>query len=230
LATHVGNETALHGRQLVGEFAATGDVHHDRESAVALLREKGLYRKLSIVQAVFRQAVSFANTASYLYKNDLTNVPRNGLSIVPLIVNSAFALELYLKTLGHVYGKSLHGHDLLRLFHNLPQEAHEALHQNFAKSAWQCGVTRLGEFRRVLEESRRAFVEWRYLHEVERVSGEIRIQPMIFVMEVLHETCRASNTVNHASTPFICSSETIASRSSGLTRNSMWQLPAIFLG
>ena len=186
-------ELYLDGK-LVGEYAATGDDHKDKELAIALLREKGLYQQTTLEQAMFRQAVSFATTASYLYTRDLTTVPRNGLSVAPFVVNSAFALELYLKTLGQLYNKQMRGHDLLDLFDALPLEAHQALQRNFVKSTWQCGITELADFRKTLEDMRRAFVEWRYLHETGR-AGEIRFAPMIFVMEVLHEVCRASDKV-----------------------------------
>jgi hypothetical protein len=182
----------------VGEYEATGDFQRDRELAIALLREKGLYRETTPEQAIFRQAVSFATTASYLYKRDLTTVPRNGVSVAPFVVNATFALELYLKTLGQLYNRALRGHDLLDLFDALPPEAHDSLQQSFAKAQWQCGIADLVGFRKALADLRGAFVEWRYLHESGRASSEIVFAPMIFVMEVLHEACRAHEKVQSA--------------------------------
>ena len=174
----------------VGEYTPTGDNDTDIELCVRLLREKGLYPETTLQQGMFRQAVSFATTASYLYNRDLTKTPRNGLSVAPFVVNSAFALEIYLKTLGELHSARLRGHDLLELFDALPQEAHRALQQNFGKCKWQCGIAEMPDFRKALADMRHAFVEWRYLYEKER-SSEVRFAPVIFVLEALHETCKA---------------------------------------
>jgi len=179
----------------VGDYESTGDIESDGEAAIALMRAKGIYQETTPEQAIFRQAVSFATTSSYLYKSDLTTVPRNGMSVAPFVVNAAFALELYLKTVGLLYGNELRGHDLLELFDALPPAAHEALVSNFAKSTWPCAIADIAAFRAEIERLRHAFIQWRYLHERNR-AGEIRFVEMIFVMEVLHETCRADHRLN----------------------------------
>src|SRR5205085_1703236 len=62
--------------KLMGEVPQPGDTEQDQKLAIALLREKGLYQKPTREQAMFWHAVAFATTASYLYKRDLTTVPR----------------------------------------------------------------------------------------------------------------------------------------------------------
>jgi hypothetical protein len=119
--------------QFIGEVPVTGDNQKDAQAAIALMRAKGVYRETSPEQAIFRQAVSFATTASYLYKRDLATKPWNGMSVAPFVVNAAFALELYLKTLSILQGNELRGHDLLELFDALPHGAHKALSANFGK-------------------------------------------------------------------------------------------------
>jgi len=84
--------------KFVGEYVATDNLEKEHEAAIALLREKGLYQETTREQAIFRQALSFATTASYLYQRDLTVVPRNGMSVAPFVVNATFALELYLRS------------------------------------------------------------------------------------------------------------------------------------
>lgn len=106
--------------RLVGEYSSTGDDLKDIELCRELLRQKGLYRPTTVAQALFRQAVSFATTTSYLYKRDLTQEPRNLASLSPFVVNGALAVELYLKALAQLHDMSLRGHDLLRLFDALP--------------------------------------------------------------------------------------------------------------
>jgi hypothetical protein len=95
------------------------------------------------------------------------------MSVAPFVVNSTFALELYLKTLGLLHDTELRGHDLLTLFDALPSRT------------WST-------FRSEIERLRSAFLEWRYLHERKRAS-EIRFVEMIFIMELLDITCRAHN-------------------------------------
>ena len=108
---------------VVGEVAVTGDREKDIEAMRRFLKDKGLYKEITLVQAMFRQAVSFATTAAYLYECDLLKPPRNGFSMAPFVVNSALSIELYLKTLGQIHNKSLRGHELLTLFDSLPAEA-----------------------------------------------------------------------------------------------------------
>ena len=183
--------------ELIGEVPAAKDEDEHIELAIALMKAQGVYQPTTLVQGIFRQAVSFATTASYLYKRDLTRLPRNGLSVAPFVVNSALAIELYLKTLGQLHGTSLRGHDLVQLFDALPEVAQESLLPHFATSEWQCGIATVAGYRAALEEMRGAFVEWRYLFETDR-SGEIKFRPLIFVMEVLHNACRAHDEVRHS--------------------------------
>ena len=61
-------------------------------------------------------ALSFSTTAAHLHRTDLLKAPRNGLSIAPFVVNSAFAIELYLKTLHELKGTNPgKEHHLLKL-------------------------------------------------------------------------------------------------------------------
>jgi hypothetical protein len=186
--------------QFVCEYESTGDYAKDIEICQDMLRKRGLlHNKPTVEQAIFRQAVSFATASSYLYNRDLATVPtKNGMSAVPFVVNAAFALELYLKTMGHLFGSAQRGHDLLELFDALPPEGHEVLRQNLPKAKWQCGITNMEGFRKVLSDLRNAFIEWRYLHETDRTS-EISFIPTIFVTEVLHAACQANEKVHRAS-------------------------------
>src|SRR5205807_587674 len=94
---------------IVGEVEQTGDVEKDIEIARDFLKSKGLHKEVTVLQAMFRQALSFANTAAYLHKHDLLRAPANALSIAPFVVNSALSIELYLKTLLAIAGTRAHG-------------------------------------------------------------------------------------------------------------------------
>jgi hypothetical protein len=181
----------------VGEVPKTESDELDIEVASKFLSDKGLLRAPSTTLVMFNQARSFAATSAYLFERDLSKAPRNGASVAPFVVNSAFAIELYLKTLGRLHKIELRGHDLLKLFNALPSEAHKAIEQNFSKGDWQCGISTLAEFRRALKEMRGAFEEWRYLYEKER-TGAIRFPQMIFAMEMLHTTCAEHEQIRTA--------------------------------
>jgi len=175
----------------VGEVAATGDNLKDVEIVRQFLQDKGLYKETTLIQAMFRQALSFATTASYLYNRDLTQTPKNGLSAAPFVVNSAFSIELYLKTLGQIHNTSLKGHELLKLLDSLPAEAHKAIEAVIPACVPKRRLEGNVDFRYYISELNSTFVEWRYCYEVDQTS-EVRIEPTIFVMEVLHEACRKS--------------------------------------
>jgi hypothetical protein len=176
---------------VVGEAEATGDDALDVEVARRFLDEKGLRKPISQQDQMFRQAVSFATTSAYLYKNDLSSAPRNQFSIVPFIVNAAFGIELYLKTLGHIHGVRLHGHELLKLYDSLPLVARDAVDAMVPACAAQRGLSLPLSVRDCIFELNNAFVEWRYVYE-KNTSSTVRIPEMIFVMQCLHEVCNAA--------------------------------------
>lgn len=173
----------------VGEVEATGDVARDIETIRQFLKDEGLHKETSLFQGMLNQAFAFANTSAYLYERDLRRPPRKGTSAVPFVVNAAFAIELYLKALAQKHGITLRGHELLKLYKALPNGALSEIRSVTS----QCAANRaLGEepnFVAYLKELNNSFVEWRYCYELER-TGQVRTEPTIFVMEVLHESCR----------------------------------------
>ena len=112
---------------IVGEVGATGDLQKDLDATMKFLKDKGIHKEVTKVQAIFRQALSFASTAAHLYEKDLTKAPRNGLSLAPFVVNSAFSIELYLKTLHELGGTPVRGHELLKLYDSLPDPTRQAI-------------------------------------------------------------------------------------------------------
>jgi hypothetical protein len=175
----------------VGQVEATGDREKDMEVARQFLKDRGLYKEITLIEAMFRHAVSFASTAAYVYERDLKDVPRNVLGIAPFVVNSAFSIELYLKTLNQIHGNIVKGHSLLALYDALPQKGHQAIRNAASRYANEYHVSKNLNFRSLISEVNNAFVEWRYCYE-EGQTDLIKIQPMIFFMKVLHEACKAS--------------------------------------
>jgi hypothetical protein len=174
---------------LVGEFEASGDPNIDLERMRAVLRAKGLEPRLTQTQAMFSQAAVFYETAAVAWERVKAN-PRRRYGGVPFVVNGAFAIELYLKTLFHLAERSERGHELLKLYDALPDEtrAHVvAVAQRLATP--RIKVPDGAAFRAFLVPVNDAFVEWRYLYE----TGETEmVHPLdvIFVLWVLHETCK----------------------------------------
>ena len=178
---------------VVGEVEVTGDHEKDREAALQFLKDKGLYKPTTAARAIFRQAVSFATTAAYLHKTDLLKAPRNVFSIAPFVVNSAFSIELYLKTLGQIHNRPLKGHKLLGLFDSLPTEAHQRIGKVLPACIREWGASGGVDLRTCISELTDTFVEWRYCYEKYRTK-EVHFDRMIFVMKVLHEACRDDKT------------------------------------
>lgn len=173
----------------VGEVEATGDREKDIEIARKFLKDRGLHKKVTLVQAMFRQAVSFASTANYVYERDLKNLPRNILGIAPFVVNSAFSIEVYLKTVHQIQGNSIKGHSLSQLYDSLSNEQKSIILAAANKYSSEYNLSTPVPFRDLVAELNNSFIEWRYLYEKER-TGEVKILPTIFIMKVLHEVCR----------------------------------------
>jgi hypothetical protein len=63
--------------------------------------------------------------------------------------NMAFSLELYLKSLALQHAKKLHGHELARLFKNLPEPAKQEIERQIAAlsgtSEWSGDIRTLSD-------------------------------------------------------------------------------------
>ena len=180
--------TVNFGGKPVGTIEASGDFEKDAQSVMQLLQQKGLRKEISKLQRMFHQAYAFARIAADIYKKGLVTNPNN---TPPFVVNSAFSIELYLKTVAQIYGKTLRGHDLIELFDALPQRAVNAIGDQIAKSK---DIGDIKAFRKALDANRRAFECWRYLYENSQ-QKKFEIQSAISVMKVLHDLCRNSEGI-----------------------------------
>lgn len=184
-----GPKTVLFNGIIVGEVVSTGDYVRDTETVRQFLKDKGLHKETTLFQAMFNQAVSFANTSAYLYERDLRRLPRKGVSAAPFVVNAAFSVELYLKALAKKHGVALRGHELLKLYKALPVKALSEIEEVTPRCAANRALGEPPKFPEYIKELNNAFVDWRYCYELEK-TGPVHIEPTIFVMEVLHECCR----------------------------------------
>jgi hypothetical protein len=176
--------------KFIGEVPQTGDQETDLKARSKLLNDRG-YLSLNRDQAIFRQAHAFAENAVHLFNTGLIGVPPpRPMNAIPFAVNAALAAELYLKTLGRLYGlPNMRGHDLLRLFDKLPAEAKERLRREIESSPKTEGIKDLTGFRTEVGRVRHVCEKWRYLHESDR-APEIRFHELIHVLNILHNTCR----------------------------------------
>ena len=191
-------KTVLLNGIAVGEVMSTGDLQRDAAATREFLKAKGLHKEVTDFQAMFNQAMAFANTSALLYERDLKRTPRKGVSIAPFVVNAAFSIELYLKALAVKHGlKPPKGHELLKLFSKLPGSALAEIEKVSPRCAANRALEGYADFKAYLEGLNEAFVEWRYCYELER-TRPVHIQPTIFVMEVLHEACRLPAKEEHS--------------------------------
>ncbi len=134
-------------------------------------------------------ATAFANTAAFLYERDLKQpVSRKPFHVVPFIVNASFAVELFLKALGHRYGVRLGGHELLSLFEELPLEAAMEVQAASARVAVSTEPPQFQNSTVALTELNSAFVDWRYTHE-KKMLGPINLESVVLLVKVMHEAC-----------------------------------------
>jgi hypothetical protein len=84
---------------------------------------------------------------------------------MPFVVNSAFSIELYLKTMHEAHGSPQRGHRLLSLYDALPAETRTMIEQAAVASAPGClppdETTVPFVFRDFIADLDNSFVEWR---------------------------------------------------------------------
>lgn len=109
------------------------------------------------------------------------------LKLSPLVVNAAFACELFLKALLiWKYKKKISGHKLKELFQQLDDETKIEIQQEVDILDWDF----------FLDEANQAFIKWRYLHEkdeavrisVSELTGFAEGLKKIYARKVLDKT------------------------------------------
>lgn len=187
----------------VGDIVTTGDDMKDAMLVQKLLASKGISAPAPTpVQSIFSQAGSFINISADIFEKHLNVTPPNGSAMAPFVVNTAFGIELLLKTLALQHGKTLHGHELTKLFRKLPSAAREDIRQQFYAlapiSQWASAAQTIEDLHAVFDELDTAFVDWRYLHENIAKPLRVTFKPTIFLAEILHAACAKNNAAKSA--------------------------------
>ena len=173
----------------IGEYVTTGDPEKDIEAAHEIIKSKGLHKETTEVDAMHSQANSFANTAKELYECDLRTVPiKNSMSMVPFVVNATFSIEIYLKTLHAISGNKVRGHSLAKLYHDLQDDVKTTIQRAADDLRQYYDVEGNAEIISCIETLDKAFEQWRYAYEYEKLSY-VGFQSTRFVYHVLHESC-----------------------------------------
>ena len=138
---------------------------------------------------MFRHACAFCECADLAReKFSCENVDIEFLT-VPSNVNSAFACEIFLKTILKIYDvKYVKGHELKKLFDNLPKELQDYVKQYFVNlHLWKdgFGIENLAKISKT-------FQKWRYIYEHDfRKGAMIQIESGFLNMfrNLLREIC-----------------------------------------
>ena len=172
---------------VVGEIEATGDIERDVIATRAFLEKKGLPTEITRNDAMFHQANAFAQLARNIFRASFAHSPYKVSNAAPFIVNATFSLEIYLKTIHQAYGRKIHGHDLAKLFSDLPQEAKTIAFEAAAAIRPQHKPVEGTDLIACLESVGNAFEKWRYLYENDNLLVEM--QPLLYATHAAYEAC-----------------------------------------
>jgi len=128
------------------------------------------------------------------FENGIKKQPRNFFSFAPFVVNAAFSIEIYLKTIHKLYGKHIKGHKLSTLYKSLNEECKLIISQIAEETRHLYKIEKDKGFEYYLSELDNAFVQWRYIYEGS--NERIHFLPTIYVMQVLDKTCVQIKTMN----------------------------------
>jgi len=173
---------------IVGEYLGSNDREEDQTAALEMLRAKGIAPP-PLVNRILGQADAFAYTANLAFKELVSRGPNKPLVAAPFVVNAAFSVELYLKTLSVIAsGESPREHKLLDLYDALPDPRRAELCADTLRLAAEHGEGPQVQFRELIAMLNESFVRWRYVYEQER-SGTIHLQQTLLVMHACRDVC-----------------------------------------
>lgn len=180
---------------VVGEFLGSDDREEEIQAFRDALKAKGLYNPPTLAMAMRGQADQFAYVANDAFVKLMENSKRPGQIIPasPFVVNAAFSLELYLKTLLVLSNGKPWGHELLKLYDALPDNLKADLQSEAQKLAPTQGEMPDVQMRDMLAMLNESFEEWRYVYELPR-SGEIHFRKTILAMHACREVCNRAVT------------------------------------
>lgn len=172
---------------VVGSCKTTGNNVEDARIVSEFLKSKGLHQEVTINDAMYQQANSFATVANDLYEKGLKKSPYNGSCVPPFVVNGIFSVELYLKAIHNVYGNKIRGHHLASIYKGMPRQGKEYFLSAAKDIRPKYSLKEGQDIHSCLDSLSRAFEQWRYLYENNGLETEI--QSVRYTMHVAHEAC-----------------------------------------
>lgn len=106
------------------------------------------------------------------YKRCLAANDKNQHVKIPAFVNGFFACELYLKSILKANDITSSGHDIEKLFNQLPTELQKTIENEFLNEAKSIYVFNSIEFNELLKKISLGFEFWRYVYEDENKEFE----------------------------------------------------------
>ena len=116
--------------------------------------------------------IEIANDFYEAYKRCLMANNKNQIVVIPAFVNGFFACELYLKSILKANDITSSGHDIEKLFNQLPTELQKTIENEFLNEAKSIYVFNSIEFNELLKKISFGFEFWRYLYEDENKEFE----------------------------------------------------------
>lgn len=110
-------------------------------------------------QKILNTADSFLLAANRCFEQRPLGLGRFEMPMVPAIVCTAFAIELYLKAIITLESGTATGHDLWNLYNGLSEQAKDTLTKGLS--------IKHDDLNKKVKEASRVFVEWRYIFESE---------------------------------------------------------------
>ena len=188
------------GNQSVGEIDKSDDRLSDYRAGIELIKKQGLGRDVPKVDVIYHQARSFAAVSQRLHDANSGTMPWRPLDIAPFVVNSCFAVEVYLKAIGELFcGKFQKGHDLAKLFSNMPIKVKALISDTFDVCQEEKKITKKITALACLRAHRKAFVEWRYMYE-KSYAPEIQIARIVALLIACDRVFRAEYEIQKKDT------------------------------
>ncbi len=142
-----------------------------------------------MTQAMLRQAMAFATASRDLYEKYLAVEKPDTKAMEPFVVNAAYAIEVYLKTLHAGSGTRRKEHGILELYDALPQASKDAIDAKAAKL--KDGYEGAGAFREQLAQLDEGFRKWQEVYESGYLKP-VKTHPTVYLMHTLHEVCKGN--------------------------------------
>lgn len=171
----------------IGEHPDQGSVEANLDEARRVLREAGHDPEAKPSRFTpLAQARSFRAAVHVIYRLGFTRSPFDPNLVAPLIVNTAFCIEVYVKALADAHAMRLRGHGLADLFAQLPEAVRASVGVEFAEQM-RSKKQPASKIENALNDMNSAFQDWRYIYEDTRLRT-FEVAHAIAIIEALENT------------------------------------------